>query len=476
MPLFKRKDQNLIPPVQDNTRPGSSSPTRSPYHSNASTYVPSRDGDPYGTPSSRGDLYNSNNRGDPYNPSSSRSASYPVEEPALRDKYSRSNGVGDVYSRGTAEIDKDRSELFAGYNGEKSGSGRFFDGPQAGREPTPGEENEDDVEGIKQQTRFVKQESVNSTRNALRMAREAEETARNTLTRLGDQSEKLANTERHLDTAKGHSARAEDNTNELKQLNRSIFRPVIVFNKDAKRAAQEAKIQARYDEEREEREKTMLDIRETQNRLGRAATYGRGNDDEEEEQLVGGARSRFKSQEQQATAKEQRKRYQFEATASDDELEDEVDGNLDEISEVSKRLKALGMAMGSELDNQNRRIDQIEGKTVRVEQKINLNTQRNEAILRSLGLHQPMFEPEQKPQPVKPVVKKRKAPAEVDERTAIAKVPRVQSPAPEGVRRSSRTSGKKVDYTSEQQRSAPLPVTYDVELLRPDSNIRKYDP
>ena len=55
--------------------------------------------------------------------------------------------------------------------------------------------------------------------------------------------ESLANTERHLDVAKGHSMRAEDKTDELKQLNRSIFRPVITFNKDAKRAAQEAKIQ-----------------------------------------------------------------------------------------------------------------------------------------------------------------------------------------------------------------------------------------
>ncbi|KAG6842630.1 hypothetical protein C0991_000157 [Blastosporella zonata] len=369
MPLWKRKDPNLIPPVQDNTRTGGSSPTRSPYHSNASTYVPSRDGDPYSTPSSRGDLYTtSSNRSDSYN-SSSRSASYPVEE--LRDKYSRSNGVGDIYSRGTAEIEQDRNELFAGYKGQKSGSGRFFDGPPAGREPNPGEENEDDIEGIKQQTRFVKQDSVNSTRNALRMAREAEETARNTLTRLGDQSEKLANTERHLDVAKGHSARAEDNTNELRQLNRSIFRPVIVFNKDAKRAAQEAKIQARYEEERHERETTLMDIRETQNRLGRAATYGRGDD---EEDLIGGGsvRSRFKA----AESKDQRKRYQFEASTSDDELEDELDGNLDEISEVSKRLKALSTAMGSELDNQNERIDKIEGKAVRVEQRIYMNTQQ----------------------------------------------------------------------------------------------------
>ncbi|KAG6842631.1 hypothetical protein C0991_000158 [Blastosporella zonata] len=110
------------------------------------------------------------------------------------------------------------------------------------------------------------------------------------------------------------------------------------------------------------------------------------------------------------------------------------------------------------------------------------NIQRNEAILRELGLYQPLFEPEQKPKTVKPAVKKRKAsaePLEVDESKPIAKVPRVESEshAPGGIRRSSRTLGKKVDYTSEQQKSAPRPVTHDDdEKLRPDSNIRKYDP
>ncbi|KAG6902876.1 hypothetical protein C0995_010045 [Termitomyces sp. Mi166 len=464
MPLFKRKEQNLIPPVvQGAPRSDRASPTsRSPYHSNASTYIASRDGDPYNAPSSRSDLYT---------PPSSRSASHSTED-SVRDKYSRSNGVGDLYSRGTAEIEKDRNELFAGYNPQKSGSGRFFDGQQSGRsEPSPGEENEEDIEGIKQQTRFTKQESVNSTRNALRMAREAEETARNTLTRL----EMLANTERHLDVAKGHSARAEDNTNELKQLNRSIFRPVIVFNKEAKRAAQEAKVQARYEEEREEREKTLMDIRESQNRLGRAATYGRGNDDEE--LIGGGVRARFKTAEQQAINKEQRKRYQFEATASDDELEDELDNNLDEISEVSKRLKALGMAMGTELDNQNSRIDRIEGKAVRVEQKLHMNTQRNAAILRSLGLHQPLFEPlEQKPKATNSI-KKRRVSIDVEENTPpVAKVARVASPIPGGLRRSTRTSEKKVDYTAEQQRSAPLRMKDEAKPPRSDVQVRRYDP
>jgi len=181
----------------------------------------------------------------------------------------------------------------------------------------------------------------------------------------------LANTERHLDISKTHSAGAGDRTDELKQLNRSIFRPVLTWNKDAKRIAQEEKIQARYEEERDQREKAMLDIRESQNRLGRAVTYGRGGDEEE---LVGSGRSR--NQEQNAVRKEQRKRYQFEATASDDELEDELDDNLDGIGDVSKRLKALGMAMGDELDKQNARIDRIGEKTVALDNNIFRNTER----------------------------------------------------------------------------------------------------
>ena len=184
--------------------------------------------------------------------------------------------------------------------------------------------------------------------------------------------EKLANTERHLDVSKTHSQRADDKTDELKQLNRSIFRPVIHFNKDSKRAAQEAKIQQRYDEEREEREKSMMDIRDTQNRLGQASTYGQ----REEGIGAGPDGRRNKTASELAIRKEQRKRFQFEATGSDDEIEDELDDNLDEISDVAKRLKALGTAMGQELDNQNNRIERIEEKTTNLDNKIFRNTER----------------------------------------------------------------------------------------------------
>jgi hypothetical protein len=164
MSFFKRKEKNLIPPVPE-ASPRTVSPQPSSYRTtSSSTYVASRDGD----------LYNN------------------TPPPPSTSNYSRAGSVGDVYSRGQKDINQDRSELFSGLNPERAGSGRFFDerrGPAPERaEPAPGEENEEDVEGIKQSLRFTKQESVNSTRNALRLAREAEETARNTLGRLGDQS------------------------------------------------------------------------------------------------------------------------------------------------------------------------------------------------------------------------------------------------------------------------------------------------
>ncbi|OCH96190.1 hypothetical protein OBBRIDRAFT_787649 [Obba rivulosa] len=354
MSFFKRKDKNIIPPVQSEqvSRDGGRSNTSTPlpsYRSASSTYVASRDGDPY--------------NGSSVPPPSSNSYS---------DRYTKKDAVGDVYARGRGDVDKDRSELFSGYNPEKSGSGRFFnDGAGAARDLPAEEGNDEDVEGIKQSMRFTKQESLSSTRNALRLAREAEETARGTVGRLGDQSEKLANTERHLDVSKGHQQRAEDKTDELKKLNRSIFRPAITFNKDAKRAAQEEKIQQRYEEERMEREEAMRDIRDTQDRLGRATTYGRPPPDEEG---IGGRRQRTAAE--QGLKQEQRKRYQFEATASDDELEDELDDNLDEISRITKNLKALGSAMGQELDTQNERITRITDKTDKLDNQLFRNTQK----------------------------------------------------------------------------------------------------
>lgn len=122
----------------------------------------------------------------------------------------------------------------------------------------------------------------------------------------------------------------------------------------------------------------MMDIRDTQNRLGRAATYGGGGDEDEAggEGTGGGVRGRYKTEQQQADRKAQRSRYQFEATASDDEMEDEIDDNLDELSQAVRGMKTLGLAMGQEVDNQIGRIGRIEEKTTNLDNRVWRNTER----------------------------------------------------------------------------------------------------
>lgn len=117
--------------------------------SSSSQYVQSRDGDPYAT-------YAAQNS--------------PVPQPPIQKRYTRESLLR------SRSVDQ-----------APSGAG-FGAGAQILKETVPGEEDDEDVEGIKTQIWTVKNESVNSTRNALRLAREAEETARATTSRLVDQS------------------------------------------------------------------------------------------------------------------------------------------------------------------------------------------------------------------------------------------------------------------------------------------------
>ncbi|KAJ7237192.1 hypothetical protein B0H12DRAFT_1075649 [Mycena haematopus] len=262
-------------------------------------------------------------------------------------KYSRSRGVGDVYTRGGIgpnQLDQDRNELFSGYNPSKSGSGQFV-------EDDNGDE-EEDVEVIKRKIKGKKLETVNSSQNSIRLAREAVETGNNTLRRLGEQGERLGNTELHLDRAQGHNRRADDKTEELRKLNRSIFIPAVTFDNDDKHAAREAKVQRRYEENRVAREKARVDPR-----MGRPG--GR------EEIVLSGGRH-MKSTE--------RGRFQFEATASDDEMEDALESNLDEIQGLVRDLKGVSMAMGAEIDRQDAMISVLEKKTVGLEGSLIIST------------------------------------------------------------------------------------------------------
>ncbi len=107
---------------------------------------------------------------------------------------------------GEAQATEQRSELLSGYKPQQQQAERKYG--YAGRDQEEDFDEDEEVEGIKQQMTGVKQESLASTRwvtqrsgsavlclttsvsfrNALRIAREAEDTARGTIGKLADQS------------------------------------------------------------------------------------------------------------------------------------------------------------------------------------------------------------------------------------------------------------------------------------------------
>lgn len=240
----------------------------------------------------------------------------------------------------------------------------------AGSEFDPDEEA---IQDIKYQLRSTKQESLSSSRNAVRLAREAEETATNTMVRLGEQSDTIGDTERSLDVAKAHASRAEDNARLIAQLNQSIFRPKFTRNKKAKRDAEEYRAVQRHIDERQERELTRAEMLSSQRRVEESVS-NTGMFSKMRSKFGGGPAGEL------VDPREQRRRYQFEATASDDEMEDEIDGNLDEIAALSARMNVLGRAMGQEVDEQNRRLHRVSDKTTALDTRIYAGTKRLENL------------------------------------------------------------------------------------------------
>lgn len=231
--------------------------------------------------------------------------------------------------------------------------------------PEDEEQNSEDeeVEAIKQDIRFVKQESVALTRNTLRMAQEADASGTNTLGMLGSQSERLYNAEQDLLLADTQTKIADDKVNELRRLNRSMFIPAYgnPFNKKLRLREQEAKIKAQKEQEKYLRELNRHGVYESEQRIKQGIKNNATQSD---------TFNKYQGEKYL----QQAQRYQFENDSEDDEMEKELAGNLDQIAAYSKKLKNNATVMGQEVSAQNQRLKRIEDDADRLDINVHLNT------------------------------------------------------------------------------------------------------
>ena len=267
-------------------------------------------------------------------------------------------GLGRTYSDETTTTEANRDALFGdaskryeeqqqqqpyGYNPEQKDYGTYGD-----RQLTAEEEEEEDVQASKNEIKFIKQQDVASTRNALQIANQAVETGSNTLARLGAQGERIHNTERNLDLAANHNLDAEAKARELKTLNRSMWAVHVgnPFTAKERLEKQDAAIMKKHRDERDQREASREQaFKSTQRMQDNFAELGR----------------QPPQQKSQARLAE-RSKYQFEADSEDDEMENEIDTNLDALSGAAKQLNLLARATGDEVDAQNKHLARIADK------------------------------------------------------------------------------------------------------------------
>lgn len=232
------------------------------------------------------------------------------------------------------------------------------------------DEEDDEVDQIKQQIRFTKEQSLTSTENALRIASEAEETGRSTLLNLGVQSDRIANAERDLEMARVNQLHAEEKSRKLKRLNRSMF--AVHIDKPWGRAArieqEEARIRGRHEQERRELDANRQFAYQSQRRVddaldGRTTSFNP-------------FRRKGKDADREKASIMERSKYQFEADSEDDEIEKQIDHNLDLIGNAASRLNGLARATSLEVEHQNEKLVNLHDKSDALDSNMFLNTQR----------------------------------------------------------------------------------------------------
>jgi hypothetical protein len=160
----------------------------------------------------------------------------------------------------------------------------------------------------------------------------------------------IANVDRNLDMSKAYSDRASSQAGELKQLNRSIFIPVIKnpLTRGNRQKDDIDRLQRDHDEHLAERDNIRQFEYDSSIRIDDAMRKA--------------GREKAKEGYHKGRNESDRRRYQFEADEEDDAVEDEIDSNLDLLGDATARLRAMATTMNDELDSQNTQLNKVNKK------------------------------------------------------------------------------------------------------------------
>ncbi|KAI1734518.1 hypothetical protein F4680DRAFT_470900 [Xylaria scruposa] len=286
------------------------------------------------------------------------------------------SGARDRYQQQATATDNNGSGSGDGSGGYGSGaaaSGSKYDGYGSRRELTEEEREAEEYRSLKDQIHSTTQASLATNQNSLRYMNQALDTGLATYARLGAQNERLHHTDQLLDTATESHRHAEAQTKKLKSLNRSMFAVHVKnpFTEKRRTAEEEAKIVQQNQSDREIREATRRDKFAQHSRMERNFA-GFDNPDMANSSTAANRSDRNKYMLEDDSDEESK--AQLEAA------NDQIERDLEQMSIGVARLKAVGKAMGDELDHGNKLIDRIGAKTDPLDDQIRVTNARMNRI------------------------------------------------------------------------------------------------
>ncbi|KAI0396652.1 hypothetical protein F5Y17DRAFT_75360 [Xylariaceae sp. FL0594] len=313
----------------------------------------------------------------------------------------RQGGYGGLGRTDSADADTNRDALFSGARdrhdqrnvpssntgGSGSGSagagtsggygsgaagGSQYDGYGARRELTEEDREAEEYRSLKNEIHSTTQASLATNQNSLRYMNQALDTGLATYARLGAQNERLHRTDQLLDTATESHRHAEAQTKKLMSLNRSMFAVHVEnpFTEKRRTAEEEARILQQNQADREIREASRRDKFAQHMRMERNMA---DLDKPSTSSFSGGNRA-------------DRNKYMLEDDSDEEskaQLEaanEQIERDLDQMSIGVAKLKAVGKAMGEELDHGNKLIDRIGAKTDPLDDQIRVTNARMNRI------------------------------------------------------------------------------------------------
>ncbi|KAI0539241.1 hypothetical protein GGR58DRAFT_464981 [Xylaria digitata] len=304
----------------------------------------------------------------------------------------RQGGYGGLGRTNSNDTDANRDALFSGardrsqqqvtatgnnsssaYESGTTASGSKYDGYGSNRELTEEEREAEEYRSLKNQIHDTTQASLATNQNSLRYMNQALDTGLATYARLGAQNERLHHTDQLLDTATESHRHAEAQTKKLKSLNRSMFAVHVKnpFTEKRRTAEEEAKIVRQSQEDRDVREATRRDKFAQHSRMERTFA-GFDNPDRPEASSTSNRGDRNKYMLEDDSDEE--------GAAQLNAANDQIERDLEQMSIGVARLKAVGKAMGEELDHGNKLIDRIGQKTDPLDDQIRVTNARMNRI------------------------------------------------------------------------------------------------